>query len=608
MGEIYYNPWKSAYKSPFGAIQEGQSARFGFLGADSGIDQVYLVIEPEGQKAYRIKMTPQENGFFQTEFAFTDGKGLYFYHFELEYLSANQQRFTRYYGWSGENGHGEVRDYLKECMNYQVTCYQKAEKAPDWYRQAVFYQIFPDRFFNGNPDGHVNNPKENTFLYGDLRDDPMYIKDAQGEVLRWDFYGGNFAGIQAKIPYLKELGVNALYLNPIFEARSNHRYDTADYLKVDPILGTEAEFQELLDTLHQEGFRVILDGVFSHVGRHSRYFNYDGAYGPGVGAYQDIKSPYFPWFTFLNYPNEYRSWWGVKDLPEVNKENEEFQRFIYGAKGVLSKWNQMGLDGWRLDVADELPDEFIAGIRNNLDHYEDKVLLGEVWEDASNKVSYGVRRQYILGDHLHGVMNYPLRSATIDFLMENCSPEDIALVFTRLQENYPREVFYNSLNNIGTHDTERILSQLEGDYEKLSLAFALLVTFPGVPCIYYGDEAGLTGGKDPDNRKFFPWGRVDETCYRECRKWLALRKENHLLQGGEFGLIYSERLLGVLRYDETQFILTVLNPLGVEVIVSAKDFAAFRELPLTRERLAVLLEGQRIRAHGSYVIEGELSE
>ena len=605
-GTIYYNPWQKAYKSPFGAIQEGESARFGFLGDDSGIDQVYLVIKPEGQQLHRIKMEPINNGFFQTKFSFKDGKGLYFYHFEIEYLSADQQRFTRYYGWSGENGHGELRDYLKECTDYQVTCYQKAETPPDWYRQAIFYQIFPDRFFNGNPDGHVNHPKPNTFLYGDLRDDPLYIKDAQGEVLRWDFYGGNFAGIKAKIPYLKELGVNALYLNPIFEARSNHRYDTADYLQVDPILGTEAEFQDLLDTLHKEGFRVILDGVFSHVGRHSRYFNYDGAYGSEVGAYQNIKSPYFSWFTFLNYPNEYRSWWGVKDLPEVNKENGEFQRFIYGPTGVLSKWNQMGLDGWRLDVADELPDAFIAGIRSNLDGYEDKVLLGEVWEDASNKISYGVRRQYILGDHLQGVMNYPLRSGTIDFLMENCSPEDIALTFTRLQENYPREVFYNSLNNIGTHDTERILSQLEGNYAKLSLAFALLVTFPGVPCIYYGDEAGLTGGKDPENRKFFPWGHVNETCYQECRKWLALRKENHLLQTGEFGLIYSERLLGVLRYDERRFILTVLNPLDVEVIVSAKDFAAFRELPLSQERLEVLLEGQHITGHGSYVVEGEL--
>lgn len=606
MGKIEYNPWDETYKSPFGAIQEGESVRFGFKGLDSGIDRVYLVMEHEGEKPQRIQMESREKGFFQKKYTFKDGKGLYFYHFELEYLSTNQQRFVRYYGWSGKNGHGKLSDHVQECMNYQITCYQKAETPPAWYRQAIFYQIFPDRFYNGNPEGKVNNPKPNTFLYGDLADEPMYIKDAQGEIMRWDFYGGNFAGIKAKVPYLKELGVNALYLNPIFEARSNHRYDTADYLKVDPILGTEAEFQDLLDFLHEEGFRVVLDGVFSHVGRQSRYFNYDGTYGKDVGAYQNIKSPYFSWFTFLNYPSEYRSWWGVKDLPEVDKENEDFQRFIYGPTGVLSKWNQMGLDGWRLDVADELPDQFIEGIRSNLDHFQDKVLLGEVWEDASNKVSYGIRRQYILGEHLHGVMNYPLRSATIDFLMENCTPEDVALTFTRLQENYPRDVFYNSFNNIGTHDTERILTQLEGNYQKLSLAFALLVMFPGVPCIYYGDEAGVTGGKDPENRKFFPWDNIQETAYQECRKWLTLRKQEELLRSGEFGLMFSERLLGVLRYDEERFILTILNPLDVEVIAAVKNFAAYRKIPLSEARLKELIEGKRIAGFGSYVVEGKL--
>lgn len=604
MGKIYFNPWQKQFKSPFGAVAEGAFVRFAIQADDPGIARVFLIITPEGKQTHRIQMEPAEEGFYEFEFFFNDGKGLYFYHFELEYLAHNQQRFIRYYCWSGENGHGHLVDHLEEIKEYQVTCFEKAETPPAWYREAVFYQIFPDRFRNGNPDGCINSPKPNTFIYGKVTDEPLYVKDTQGEILRWDFYGGNFAGIKEKIPYLKELGVNALYLNPIFEARSNHRYDTADYLKVDGILGTETEFSELLEILHNEGFHVILDGVFSHVGRNSRYFNYDGTYGEDVGAYQNIHSRYFPWFTFTSYPNDYRSWWGVKDLPEVDKDNEEFQEFIYGKDGVLSKWNHLGVDGWRLDVADELPDGFITGIRGNLDSFSDQILLGEVWEDASNKISYGVRRQYILGNHLQGVMNYPLRTATIALLTEQCAPKDVALDFTRLQENYPKDVFYNSLNNVGTHDTERILTQLGGNRDKLSLAFALLVLFPGVPCVYYGDEAGLTGGKDPDNRKFFPWETIDEVCYQACQSWLKLRRENRLLQTGEFDLIFSEKLFGILRYDKTDFVLAVLNPLDVDVVINAADFASYRQLPLDQERLEELLDGQFIMANHSYVITG----
>lgn len=605
MGSIDYNPWLEEYKSPFGAIAEGGFARFAIRVADPGIDRVFLSIGREGAVDHRIQMDLHEDGRYQYEFFFNDGKGLYFYHFELEYISTNQQRFTRYYCWSGTNGHGMLVEQPEAINNYQVTCYGKAEVPPKWYREAIVYQIFPDRFYNGNPDGSINSPKPNTFLYGTTEDTPLYVKDSEGEILRWDFYGGNFAGIRAKIPYLKELGVNAIYLNPIFEARSNHRYDTADYLKVDGILGTEAEFIDLMTELHQEGFHVILDGVFSHVGRQSRYFNYDGSYGENVGAYQNIRSRYFPWFTFTTYPTDYRSWWGVKDLPEVDKENEDFQQFIYGENGVLSKWNRLGVDGWRLDVADELPDGFIAGIRQNLESFKNKVLLGEVWEDASNKISYDQRRQYILGDHLHGVMNYPLRTATIALLMEQCSPEDVALAFLRLQENYPREVFYNSLNNIGTHDTERILTELNGNKDKLALAFGLLVLFPGVPCVYYGDEAGLTGGKDPDNRKFFPWELIDEVCYQACQKWLTLRKEQPLLQDGDFALLFTEKLFGIIRYDETAFLLAILNPLDVDVVVNGGDFASYRHLPLSPELLEELLDGQFIMANHSFVIKGK---
>ncbi|MGO2939458.1 MAG: alpha-amylase family glycosyl hydrolase [Pseudolactococcus laudensis] len=200
-----------------------------------------------------------------------------------------------------------------------------------------------------------------------------------------------------KIPYLKLLGVRALYFNPIFEARSSHRYDTSDYMKIDPVLGTEADFKQLVDTLHQHDMRLILDGVFSHVGRNSKYFDFDGKSG-GQGAYQTTQSPYFDWFTFNQYPDDYKSWWGIKDLPTIDKTKESFQQYIYGeSDSVLSKWNGLGIDGWRLDVADELPDDFIKGIRDTLENYPEQVLIGEVWEDASRKIAYEQHRKYIYG-------------------------------------------------------------------------------------------------------------------------------------------------------------------------------------------------------------------
>ena len=290
----------------------------------------------------------------------------------------------------------------------------------------MFYQIFPDRFANGNPNRVINQPKKNSFIYATEEDEPFYIKNKENEIVRWDFFGGNFKGIQDKIPYLQELGITALYLNPIFEASSNHRYDTNDYFKVDSILGTEEEFRSLIAALHTAGIAVVLDGVFSHVGKNSRYFNISGFYGENSGAARDPQSPYRDWFTFNHYPNDYKSWWGVADLPEVRKENPSFQEFIYGdLDSVLSKWTSMGVDGWRLDVADELTDDFIAGIRKNLLSYQEKILIGEVWEDASNKIAYDTRRKYVFGDHLQGVMNYPLRQQILDILKQSRSLQDI---------------------------------------------------------------------------------------------------------------------------------------------------------------------------------------
>jgi len=580
MAIIHYDPWQDRFKLPFGAVLIESIAHLNIDVIAEKVLHVYLVIHKDGEEIQYHEMTNQQGTFYSCDYFFNFGTGLYYYHFEIETIENKQQK-TYFYGTTAKGGLGKLYPSQAETWEYQITCYKKAEPAPDWYKKGIFYQIFPDRFAKGN--GGVISPKKNTFLYATENDDPLYVKDVNGEIVRWDFFGGNLSGIKEKIPYLKELGISGLYLNPIFEASSNHRYDTSDYMKVDAMLGSEEEFTELIQLLHANGIHLILDGVFSHVGQNSRYFNRNGNYGETVGAYQDPHSPYFPWFSFTDYPNDYTSWWGIKDLPEINKENAAFQEFIFGEEGVIDKWTELGVDGWRLDVADELPDHFIASIRKRLESFSDKVLLGEVWEDASNKISYGKRRHYILGDHLQGVMNYPLRNATIELLTEAKGPEEVANSLTRLYENYPRAIFNNNLNNIGTHDTERILTMLSNHLKKLDLAFGMMFVFPGIPCIYYGDEAGLTGGKDPENRKFFPWDHMNPDIYRSCHKWIDYRKDNDVLIEGDLSFFFTEHLFGILRRYQNNYVAYLMNPTNYPKKVNGNLIFIAEETPMIKE-------------------------
>ncbi|MHC5267999.1 glycoside hydrolase family 13 protein [Enterococcus sp. LJL98] len=557
---LYFNPWEPKSKSPFGAVQVNSLVTLSLEVWLEATQEVTLVIHKDFSMTQRVKMEQVAPNLYTYEYFLNQGKGLYFYHFEVTFQKDGQNT-TLYYGASPEGGEGRIMETSEETWDFQLTCFSQKEEVPDWYRAGIFYQIFPDRFYNGNPNGFVNHPKRNSFLYGTTQDDPLYIKNEQGDILRWDFFGGNLRGIIKKIPYLKELGITGIYLNPIFEAASNHRYDTADFLTIDPVLGTEADFQALVEALHANDMRIILDGVFSHVGQTSRYFNRDGRYGSNVGAYQSIHSPYYSWFQFIHYPETYQSWWGIADLPTVDKTNPSYQAFIYGREAsVLTKWNQQGVDGWRLDVADELPATFIQGIRQNLDTFKDKILIGEVWEDASNKISYQERRDYILGDQLHGVMNYPLRNGIIALLTGKQTTEQVAKRLMRLYENYPPDVFFNNLNNIGTHDTERIFTILEKQPKKLDLALGLLFSFVGVPCIYYGDEVGVTGGKDPGNRKFHPWEEGDSAILEQFKKWIRLRKKHAIFHLGELHLFYTADLFGILRKNGQQYVVVLFNP------------------------------------------------
>lgn len=557
MGQIHYNAWQLEFKRPFGALQAGNNVQFSVKVDCQSVTQVAVGVTKLDENTVFYPLTQDENepGRYTGEIKITTS-GLYHYYFRVR-----RENDTALYLGHLHGGTGKETTDISKVEPFQLTCYDRQVPRPEWYRNAVFYQIFPDRFANGNPHGEIDGKKPNTFLYATTADRPMYIYDENHKIARWDFYGGNLRGIIAKLPYLKRLGVTALYLNPIFEASSNHRYDTNDYLKIDPMLGTEEDFKTLIMMLHENDMHLILDGVFNHVGKNSRYFNAGHLYGEQTGAANDKNSSYYEWFNFKHYPDQYDCWWGVDDLPTVNKDNPSYQQFIYGERGsVLTKWNDLGVDGWRLDVADELPDDFLRAIRRNLDRYDDRILIGEVWEDASSKVSYGHRRSYVSGDNLYGTMNYPLRQWVINFLQGHGELAKVGEDLLTLVENYPRNFLLDCLNNLGTHDTERILTVLNQSVPMVKIAFALLFNLPGIPCVYYGDEAGVEGGKDPDNRRYFPWGRENTELQKTVHYWSDIRQECEALKEGQTGVMVADNeVLGLIRYTSDRATLLLVN-------------------------------------------------
>ena len=466
---------------------------------------------------------------------------------------------------------------------YQLTVYQGEEAVPTWFGEGMTYQIVPDRFCRSripDPTGLVGGRT----VHQNWEDEPVYRPDEHGEIRNRDFFGGDFQGVISKLDHLKDLGVETLYFNPIFEAAENHRYGTADYDRIDPMLGCNEDFSRLCDEAHKRGMRVMLDGVFNHTGFVSRYFNGDGFY-PDVGASQSWDSPYRSWFQFIHWPDRYESWWGIYSLPAVNESDPGYRRFIFGDEdSVVRRWLRAGADGWRLDVADELPDDFVAGIHAAARAEKPSaVVIGEVWEDGSTKVAYGVRRKHILGGHCDGLMNYPLRSAILSYFSGGRA-EDFVQSMETIRENYPPFAFYSAMNSLGTHDTPRILTllgaggerrdqsrdwranfRLEGDAlrlakERLRAAALLLFCFPGSPTVYYGDEAGMEGFEDPFNRRTYPWGHEDQELLAWFKQLGALRKTHPALRRGTIRYVAAEGpLLAFARADDGEEILCVCN-------------------------------------------------
>lgn len=554
---IYHDSQNAFYREPFGAVSVGSKVSLSLECKECG--EVFIeVIKFDGSR-YSIPMSIKERrnecivykGIIDT----TDSLGIINYYFK--YIKAG---FTKYYGNNDEGLGGEGKIYYDFPNYYQITVYED-NKIPNWYKEGIIYQIFVDRFFNGNKDGVILNKKKNSFIYGNWYDEPMYIRDNNGNIKRWDFYGGNLRGVIEKLDYIKSLGVNIIYMNPIFDAVSCHKYDTGDYENIDKMYGTNSDFKELCKKAEEKGIRIILDGVFSHTGSDSRYFNKYGNYGE-LGAYESKYSKYYKWYRFYDYPNSYECWWGFENQPNVEELEKTYSDYIVNSENsIIAKWLRLGASGWRLDVADELPDEFIQMIKERMkSEKEDSVLIGEVWEDASNKVSYSKRRKYLLGNELDSVTNYPYRNIISDFLNEKISSQDFYKVIMSIKENYPRENFYANMNLLGNHDTERILTVLKENLNKLKLALCLQMTLPGVPLIYYGDEAGLLGNKDPENRKTYPWGRENKKVLSYYSFFGNFRKNEEVLRKGDFYIFKDtpEDVIAFKRvYKEKEMIILV---------------------------------------------------
>ena len=587
----YFNSRETDYRNPVGAITCGTSVHFRIvLPRDLKCSGAFLSLKDDmcGDTdiygMFWAGMVGDDHEQWECDVNVAN-VGLYWYHFGLE--TCHGRRYIM------KKGFGEGYLGMSDCEpRFQLTCYDADFKTPDWLAGGIMYQIFPDRFyFSGEKKDGVYPDKK---IQDDWNNIPDWRPNGFGMITNSDFFQGDLKGITMKLPYLHELGVTCIYLNPIFEAYSNHRYDTGDYEKIDPILGTEEDFKELCSEAKKLGIRIINDGVFSHTGSDSKYFNREGRY-ESEGAYNSTSSPYYTWYKFIQWPNIYNSWWGFNTLPEVEELSNSFNEYINGENGIVRKWIRNGNSGWRLDVADELPDQFIEYIREAIKaENPDALLLGEVWEDASNKESYGSRRRFLYGKELDSVMNYPFRDAILGFLDCGDGKHMLEMIMT-IVENYPRPVLRSLMNHLGTHDTERVLTLLAGEklygrgrewqastklsheqreygLRRMRIASGILYTLPGVPCIYYGDEVGVEGYKDPFNRRTFPWGHEDKDLLQWYKDLGKMRHACSCLVDGDIIDYNSDgRTMAYLRADDNDMLLCVFNAADYTITFRVPD-------------------------------------
>ena len=570
---LQHNTTDAFYRTPQGALPAGSQVRLRVAVQGPGEpDSVEIRAWDGKEHHFPMKSLGARDGkiYYEVQLTVSEKPCLFWYRFE-----ATKNGVRDVLGAPNDSGCGV--GVMNGTTDFQITVYDPQYHTPAWMPDGVMYQIMVDRFFHGEGTDALLHAKDEydkkIELHDNWNDMPWLNVSENGDNFAHDFFGGNLEGVRQKLPYLKELGVSVIYFNPIFTARTNHKYDTSNYMQVDPMFGDEAKLSQLCREAGEMGIRIMLDGVFSHVGSDSVYFNRRGTHGEKIGAYRDPDSPYKKWFTFKNWPDDYDCWWGFRTLPNVNEMDDDFRRYILnGEDAVVKHWIRTGTSGWRLDVADELPMEFLRELRREVKSVDDEAaVLGEVWEDASHKVSYGVMRSYVLGDTLDSAMNYPLREALIAYLMGRRSAGAVVADLSALQQNYPKPFLYSLMNLMGSHDRPRILNVLAGNdgndiprdkraEHQLSqeermigtlrqrMMLRMMMSVPGMPCIYYADEAGMEGCADPFCRRTYPWGAEDKQLLAYYRGMIAMRNSNPVLRTGECRYIAPcDSVLGVIR-------------------------------------------------------------
>lgn len=581
------------YRFPFGAVTEGERIT---LNIDCGADvrNAKLRIWTEGRE--RIEHGVRTDaGFGFTFYAGTSGLEWYYF-----LLDTDEGGYIL--GSDSPLGCGGSRIFTHDPNSWQITVYEREFETPKAAEGATAYQIFPDRFNRIGRGGLARTERREelgwtTVKHEDWNEEVLWTPlPGQKDYDPCDFYGGDFEGIEAKLDYLQSIGVTLIYMNPVFEAQSNHRYNTGDYHRTDDMLGGEEGLKKLIRAAKARGISIMLDGVFSHTGDESVYFNRKGNY-PGLGAYQGEGSAYYDWYEFSRFPDKYGCWWGFKSLPEVNETNRGYMAFV---AGVIDHYAKLGIESWRLDVADELPDEFIAFLRRELKaRAKDGILIGEVWEDASTKQGGCGRRKYTDGRELDGVMNYVFADAVISFLTGKQDAEALCLALTALRQNYPKPFYDSCLTMLSSHDTVRLLTVLAGAPDRrsvsrevqahfvpeesrlntakklMTLAQLIQLTHPGIPCIYYGDEAGMQGMADPFSRRTYPWSREDAEIQGRFTAIASARKDSRAIRRGKCVFAAKDKDVFIIaRYYGDETAVSIVNRSGEvkRVAVSAADF------------------------------------
>ncbi len=567
MKEFVFNPLVD--KHPMGSCYKNSKVTYKLKVSKSlnFLDAFFVVHKDYQQDKYykmQTDLIDERYVHLSCEISFKSS-GHFWYHFEVKTKTGNYNlRRLDNLDCSCES---DLSDYLQ-------FVYDKKSQISSNFNSGAIYHIFVDRF---NKVGKVK-ARAGLNLVDDWAYPVMKEYNQNNERVNINCYGGNLKGVTSKLEYLKKLNVRTIYLSPIFEANSSHKYNVADYLKVDSMFGDFNDLEELIVKAKDYGIKIIIDGVFNHTGSDSVYFNKLGRYN-SVGAYQSKDSKYFSWYDFYDFPDSYSCWWGIKTLPQTN-ENSSFFDFITGDKGVIQKYMKLGLAGFRLDVADELSNKFLKAISSVVKKVDSKaIIVGEVWEDASQKISYGQRKEYFSGKLLDSVTNYPLKDGILEFVKYG-SVDTFVNTISFILDQYPSEIQNNLMNILDTHDTLRAITYLgvedlskinvneqyflsceerKKGKELLKIASLMQFTVMGIPTIFYGDEVGLEGTKDPFCRQTYPWGKED----KDLLSWYILLGElrsKKVFDGGEFILLYAKNsVIAYKRQKGKEKIIVVIN-------------------------------------------------